>query len=449
MATNYDRVTKTMELLRDGLKPFVAREMKASSGNDWIKKAAERHRFSEDVVRTFKDDEMGDVKIILELMWNFWQEVFRKTLGHAERSLVSELREARNRWAHQETFSTDDAYRIMDSVERLLNAISAPEARQISSEKERLMRERFEQQTRNERKKNRQLSIKGEPATSLKPWREVITPHRDVASGNYRQAEFAANLGQVHRREAAPEYNEPREFFRRTYLTEGLSLLLQNALKRLCTSAGNPVIDLQTNFGGGKTHSMIALWHLFSGENPTFMRGVEELVQKEGIADLPAVKRAVLMGTDLSPAQPQTKEDGLEVRTLWGELAWQLLGKKGFDMVAKADKSGISPGSDVLRSLFRKAGPCLILIDEWVAFVRQLYNKSEALSGGSFEANMSFAQSLTESAEAIPNTLLVVSLPASKNEIGGEGGEAAMDRLKKTVARMDSPWRPASAEESF
>lgn len=447
--TNYDRVTKTMELLRDGLKPFVVREMKASSGNDWIKKAAERHRFSEDVVKTFKDNETGDVKIILELMWDFWQEVFRKTLGHTERSLVSELREARNQWAHQETFTTDDAYRIMDSVERLLNSVSAPEARQINSEKQRLMRERFEQQARDERKKTRQLTIEGHPKAGLKPWREVITPHRDVASGNYRQAEFTANLGQVHRGQAPPEYNDPREFFRRTYLTEGLSLLLQNALKRLCTGAGNPVIDLQTNFGGGKTHSMIALWHLFSGENPAAMRGAEELVQKEDIADLPAVKRAVLMGTDLSPAQPQIKDKGLEVRTLWGELAWQLLGKKGYDMVAKADKSGVSPGSDVLRALFAKAGPCLILIDEWVAYIRQLYNKTEELSGGSFEANMSFAQSLTESAEAVSNTLLVVSLPESQNEIGGEGGEASMNRLKKTVGRMDSPWRPASAEESF
>jgi predicted AAA+ superfamily ATPase len=448
MATNYDRVSKTMELLRNGLKPFAAREMKAVFGENWIQKAAERHRSPEDVDKSLQDSEGGDIKIILEMMWNFWHDVFKKTLGHAERSLVSELREIRNRWAHQEMFSGDDAYRTMDSAERLLTAVSAPEARELAAEKQRLMRERFEQQRRNERKKSKQLSIEGQPSAGLKPWREVITPHTDVASGNYRQAEFTANLSQVYLGEAHPEYNDPREFFRCTYLTEGLSLLLQNAIRRLCTGKGDPVIDLQTNFGGGKTHSMIALWHLFSGQAPSALRGVEELARKEGISKLPPVRRAAILGTALSPSLPQIKPDGTEVRTFWGEIAWQLLGKEGFDMVAGADKTGVNPGSDVLRPLLRKASPCMILIDEWVAYVRQLYEKND-LSGGSFEASMTFAQSLTESADAVPNTLIVVSLPASENEIGGDSGREALERLKRVVSRMGLFWRPASAEESF
>lgn len=447
--TNYDRITKTMELLRDGLKPFVAREMEAAFGSNWIQQAVERHRFPQDVANTFKEQTHGgDIKIILELMWSFWNEVFKRTLGHAERSLVSELREIRNRWAHQDAFSTDDTYRVMDSTERLLTAVSSPEARKVAGEKQRLMRERFEQQLRDERKKTKQLSIDGEPSAGLKPWREVMTPHKDVASGNYQQAEFAADLSQVHRGEATPEYNDPKEFFRRTYLTEGLVMLLKNALKRLCIGKGDPVMELQTNFGGGKTHSMLALYHLFAGEKAAALRGVEELVHKEGITELPAVKKAVLVGTALSPAQPQIKSDGTTVKTLWGELAWQLLGKDGYDMVADADKSGVSPGSDMIREIFIKTGGCLVLIDEWVAFVRQLYNKND-LSGGTFEANITFAQSLTEAARAVPKTLLVASIPASKIEIGGDGGEVALDQLKHTFGRMESPWRPASAEESF
>jgi len=207
-------------------------------------------------------------------------------------------------------------------------------------------------------------------------------------------------------------------------------------------------MELQTNFGGGKTHSMLALYHLFGGESLSSLRGAEELVQKEGIDGLPKVKRAVLVGTALSPAQPQVKGDGTEVNTLWGELAWQLLGKSGYDLVADADNSGVSPGSDLLREVFKKTGGCLILIDEWIAYVRQLYKKN-SLSGGTFEANITFAQSLTEAVRAVPNTLLVASIPASKIEIGGDGGEVALDQLKHTFGRMESPWRPASAEESF
>ena len=91
---------------------------------------------------------------------------------------------------------------------------------------------------------------------------------------------------------------------------------------------------------------------------------------------------------------------------------------------------------------------CVILIDEWVAYVRQLYRKQD-LCGGAFEANTAFAQALTEAARSTPKTLVVASIPASTIEIGGEGGEVALEQLKHIVGRMESPWRPASAEESF
>jgi predicted AAA+ superfamily ATPase len=104
---------------------------------------------------------------------------------------------------------------------------------------------------------------------SLKPWREVVMPHDDVASGRYQQAEFAADLWQVHLGEGTDEYRNPVEFFRRTYLTESLKEMLVGAVRRLTVGGGDPVVQLQTNFGGGKTHSMLALYHLFSGIAPT------------------------------------------------------------------------------------------------------------------------------------------------------------------------------------
>ena len=92
--------------------------------------------------------------------------------------------------------------------------------------------------------------------------------------------------------------------------------------------------------------------------------------------------------------------------------------------------------------------PCLILIDEWVAYLRQIY-KVEGLPSGSFDANLSFVQSLTEAVKASPGTLLVASLPASQIEVGGEGGQEALARLKQTFSRVESSWRPASQEESY
>jgi hypothetical protein len=454
--SNAERVGKALDLLNQGLRPFVERELQAAFGEKWQEQALESFPDDHPVVR--KQEKVDwDTQALLVVMWNRWNDVFKKTLGHAERSLVSELRDVRNRWAHQEAFSTDDAYRAIDSMHRLLTAVSADQAVEIDRQKQDLLRARFDEQARRESKKAAVTAIEGQPAGGLKPWREIVTPHPDVASGRYQQAEFAADLGQVHRGEGSDEYKNPTEFYRRTYLTEGLKDLLGIALTRLSGKGGDPVVELQTNFGGGKTHSMLALYHLFAGVPASSLPGIEPVLDKVGVSNPPKAKIAVLVGTASSPAQPHTKSDGTKVHTLWGDLAWQLLGKEGYALVAEADKKGINPGSDALQKLFKKAAPCMVLIDEWVAYVRQLYvhpddsNKSEkrSLPAGSFEANMTFAQSLCEATKNVPNALLVASLPSSDIEIGGEGGRQALNQLKNTFHRIAVAWRPASAEEGF
>ena len=142
---------------------------------------------------------------------------------------------------------------------------------------------------------------------NLKPWREVVTPHKDVASGRYQQAEFAADLWQVHLGEGTDEYQKPVEFFRRTYLTESLKQMLVGAVQRLSGEGGDPVVQLQTNFGGGKTHSMLALYHLFSGTAPERLVGIDAVMQEAGAKKLPTANRVVLVGNKISPGNPVTK----------------------------------------------------------------------------------------------------------------------------------------------
>lgn len=442
--SNHERVGKALDLLNKGLIPFVERELQAIHGERWFGVIEAGPR---DTSRNREGKPHWDTQALLTVMWDQWHPVFRKTLGQSERTLVSELREVRNQWAHQHTFSTDDAYRALDSITRLLNAVSAPEATEVEKQKQELLRVRFEEQARRETRRAAVTAVEGTPAGGLKPWREVVTPHPDVASGRYQQAEFAADLWQVYLKEGTDEYRHPTEFFRRTFLTEGLQRLLSGALQRLAGTGGDPVIELQTNFGGGKTHSLLALYHLFSGTPPADLPGLEPVFTAAGISQPPAVRRAVLVGTKIPPGQPQHKPDGTVVRTLWGELAWQLGGKEGYALVQEADLTSTNPG-DALRELFNCYAPCLILIDEWVAYARQLYHVHN-LPAGSFDTHFTFAQTLSEATKAASKTLLVVSIPASDNEIGGEGGLAALDRLKNAIGRVESPWRPASAEESF
>ena len=456
--TNYERIGKALNLLKDGLRPFVERELKSQYQQSWLQEMKKALSPQQMFIAGMEADPLGDVANVLAIIWNEWNSVFRKTLGQADRTLVSELRDIRNRWAHQTPFSTDDTYRALDSASRLLSAVSAPEAEDVEKMKMELLRLRFDEQVRTEKRRSAGTAIETPASGNLKPWREVVTPHKDVASGGYQQAEFAADLWQVHLGEGSDEYRKPVEFFRRTFITESLNQLLKGAIQRLAGTGGDPVVQLQTNFGGGKTHSMLALFHLFSGTPPGELLGIDPILYDAGIAKLPAVKRIVLVGNRISPGNPVTKADGTVICTLWGELAWQIGGKKAFERLRADDEKATSPG-DVLRELFNEYGPCLILIDEWVAYARQLHDQSD-LPAGSFETHFTFAQALTESAKLARQCLLVVSLPASDTtgsphgqaddvEVGGERGRAALDRLRNAVGRVEASWRPASAEEGF
>jgi hypothetical protein len=194
--TNHERIGKAMELLMVGLAPFVERELRDVFGNDSLTQA--RRIMGEDRLLANKSLSEWDATALLKLMWESWNEVFRRVLGFAERSLISELRDVRNKWAHQQPFSTDDAYRGLDSVGRLLTAVSAPQADEIEKIKMELLRLRFDEQVRGEKRKSAGTAIESAASINLKPWREVVTPHKDVASGQYQQAEFAADLWQVH-----------------------------------------------------------------------------------------------------------------------------------------------------------------------------------------------------------------------------------------------------------
>ena len=455
--TNYERVGKALESLKYGLAPFVERELAAHYGKYWLTKVTSH--WPRDLSWPEGQEQPHlDVAAILKVFWEQWNEVFRKTLGFAERSLVSELREVRNKWAHQEAFSSDDTYRALDSAARLLTAVSAPQSNDIEKMKLELLRVRFDEQVRNEKRKSAGTTVESKASGHLKAWRDVVNPHRDVASGRYQQAEFAADLWQVHLGEGTDEYLNPVEFFRRTYLTESLQQLLVGAVHRLTGAVGDPVVQLQTNFGGGKTHSMLALYHLFSGRDHTGLPGIETVMQKAGKTSLPTIRRVVLVGNKISPGSPVTKEDGTVVHTLWGELAWQLGGRQAYERLRLDDERATSPG-DALRDLFNEYGPCLILIDEWVAYARQLHDQSD-LPAGSFETQFSFAQVLTESAKLARQCLLVISLPASDTavsphtraddaEVGGQRGREALERLRNVIGRVESSWRPASAEEGF
>lgn len=281
----------------------------------------------------------------------------------------------------------------------------------------------------------------------LTPWREIVSPHSDVLRGTFLQSEFAADISRVYDGTAAEEYQNPALFFQRTFITEGMKQLLLSVLQRLSGKGGEPVIQLQTAFGGGKTHTLLAVYHLATAQcAASDMPGVPALLDDAGLPELPRARMAVLDGIRMSPNQAWRHGD-TEIRTLWGELAWQLGGRDGLALVADSDRAGTSPGKDVLETLLRQAAPCVVLMDEAVAYLRQF--AETPLTGGTFASNLSFVQALTEAMKGVPDAVLLASLPESRTEAGDVNGQRALEALSHTFGRVQALWKPVGAEEAF
>lgn len=454
--TNRDRVGEVMDALKEGLAPFVVSEFARAYGNrliDEINTALTSGVYGGLLARTAEAAVRElDTQGCLNLITRRWEQVFKTKLGKSERGYTNILSDIRNEWAHQKPFTNDQAYEAADIARRLLESIGAPKAAEIPHEiAQELLRLRFEAEAK--QSKNKTGPLAEAPTTTspgLRPWRLVVKPHPDVASGRYIQAEFAADLAQVVQGKADPEYGDPKEFFRRTYLTEGLMDLLVTGIKRLTGQGGDPVVQLQTSFGGGKTHSMLALYHILGGQiGFSEIPGAESLIGRiGGVDDRIEARRAVIVGTAFSPTEPRQYHD-CTTHTLWGDIAYQIGGIEAYRVIEKADLTGVSPGSDTLLHLLETHGPALLIVDELVAFARNLYNVTERLPAGSFDAVMTFVQSLTEAVKRSSDSMLLVSIPESDIEIGGEGGKAALDILAKTIGRIESVWKPVTATESF
>jgi uncharacterized protein len=282
----------------------------------------------------------------------------------------------------------------------------------------------------------------------MKPWREITFPHRDVLEGTFQQSEFAADITAVHTNKASREYQDAIAFFNRTFITEGMGLLLTQVAQRLADKGGEPVIQLQTAFGGGKTHTMLAVYHLATRKCAlSDLAGIPEIVERAGLMDVAQARVAVLDGTAHAPGQPW-KRGKQQINTLWGELAWQLGGSDGFALVRESDAAGTSPGKDVLQGLLSAYAPCVVLIDELVAYIRQ-FPEGQKLSGGTYDSNLSFVQALTEATKLVPHAIVLASLPESEVEAGSQRGVAALRALEKTFGRVQALWKPVATEEAF
>lgn len=314
----------------------------------------------------------------------------------------------------------------------------------------------------NSNRNNRQQSAATEAESQQrgyrKPWRKAIQPHPDVIQGTLRPSEFAADLQQVYDGLADDNlYGNPVLFFRHTYMTDGIRDLLTATIQRLTGNGGYPVVQAKTGFGGGKTHSLIALYHLVTSASELIFadgdprddvarKEIQTILEGAGIPIEEGIKAniAVLNGIHLSPTDNATTlEKGDPLNTLWGVMAYQLGGQAGYDAIGGAAREGTAPGGGQLRELFSLAGPCVILMDEIINYARNISGDAR------IETIYTFFQNLTEAIRQADDVAMVISLPESEVEVGDERAAEILRRLETILGRVEAVWRPVEDREGF
>ena len=422
------------------MRPFILRNLKTVQG------LAPEDRFQNEA-----DIDIGDFP---HLFRRYWHNTFEQRFDPDRdvRSAVGIITEARNQVSHPGTEDIDPSYALsrLHDLADVLGQINTPDQkRAVETIRDTLLTSAApipEPKPKLPRRK----------ASDLKSWREVIRPNTDVIEGSFRKSEFAADLQEVFEGKAkTPEYGETDIFFNQTYITPGLRELLVNTLQRLGSKDGDPIIQLKTGFGGGKTHSLIALYHLVTGINilrelpaeseyARLQEEIEDIIEEaEWDTDTPLnTNISVLVGTYLSTTDADETKQGDPLNTLWGMMADQLGGQDAYNIIGKAAREGSAPGGNQLDELFEHVGPSVILIDELVAYVRNV-------QGVTRESIYTFFQALTESVNRSKNITLVATLLEGQLHAGGEGGITALDTLESILERVDAVSIPLEVDNAF
>jgi predicted AAA+ superfamily ATPase len=271
-------------------------------------------------------------------------------------------------------------------------------------------------------------------------WYDIVEPHQDIKDGNFDEAVFAADLGNVALGNAPIDYNEPAQFFKKTYFTDGITNLLSMVHSKLETGKGSSVVEIKTPFGGGKTHALISIYHYLKN-------GAK--VQSQLPNGLPPItaKVAVIVGTHLNPLEGN-RRNGLTVQTLWGEIAYQLAGEAGYKEFEQNDTDRIAPGKEKLRLFLESCEPFILLFDEVLEYItkaRGVEYHGTNLGSQTF----AFLQELSETVSSLRRGMLIVTLPSSYLEDYTERKEESLAKLEKTFGRIESIEETVKGEEIY
>jgi len=449
--TQKDNLYKALGIFLEGFRPYAVELLKNEFGEDWATGFANTlpSAQSNNLLLNIKNGSSSEAAIDYLHFKSFAisnKEILRTDFGKRVEKLPTwfvEIAEVRNKIAHFDEVDEDDATKAWIHLKTIAKVIKTPE---LEAELIRLQENKTAAAAKKEENQASPVAV-----GSTAPWFRVVTPHLDIREGRLDESVFAANLAEVALGGGREIYANPVLFFSKTFFTAGLKSIARTVVKGLNgkEDAENRVISLQTGFGGGKTHSLISLYHICKwGRQAAESETVKDLIEYTGVPDFDAANIAVFTNTTNDPIQGRKVNDDLTIRTLWGELAYQLGGNAAYELIKDNDQQMVSPAG-LFKGVLAQCVPALILIDELADYCI----KASAVTVGNSnlaDQTISFMQELTEAIAESNNCVAIITLPASPQEVGNTAqAHQVLSSLESRVRRVGADTKPVADEEIY
>ena len=448
---NQDKLFKAFGLFIEAFRPYVVSTLMDQAGEKWPALFVESLTFDqkEKWNMGLRNGSNAETLIDYHHLKSFAiknKELLKKDFGKKMGDLpnwLNEIAQVRHDMAHFNPIDEDEATKAwihMKTIAKTINMLDLEEElKKIQNSDEAQPKE-----------KAKPVPAKSSSSDSLKPWFLATEPHFDIKQGSLDESVFAANLAEVALGNGREIYKDPNTFFSKTYFTAGLKSVAKKVITGLNgkEDAENRVISLQTGFGGGKTHTLISIYHLCNwGKKAITSSFTKDLLEYTGAPEFDRANIAVFTNTTNDPTQGR-KVDGITIRTIWGEIAYQLGGIDAYNIVKQNDEN-LSAPKGLFKQVLAKCTPALILIDELADYC---VSASAITVGKSSltDQTISFMQEFTEAVAATEHCVTIITLPASVQEVANSPEAAAiLSSLQGRVSRVGADTQPVAEDEIY
>lgn len=441
----HDNLYKALGLFIEGLRPYIVSVLMKEAGDRWpawfveALYPAQRETWNLGLKAGSSPEALIDYPYLKAFVLKY-KDLLKADFGKDVNKLATRFEtiyDTRNKLAHFQAINQDEFAEAFIQMKNIARSLKMDELeKELASLQEVKAAEPAKPKAQ---------------APGLQPWFQVVTPHMDIRQGRLDESVFAANLAEVALGNGREIYNNPIMFFSKTFFTAGLKSVAKTVIKGLNgkEDAENRVISLQTGFGGGKTHTLISLYHICKwGRGAANSNYASELLAYTGLPEFDTANIAVFTNTTNDAANGRTTKEGITIQTIWGELAYQLGGAEAYEIVRKNDEQLIAPAG-LFKRVLEKCKPALILVDELADYCVKA-SARKAGSSSLADQTISFMQELTEAVAGTNHCVAVVTLPASPQEVGNTAeAQAILNSLQKRVSRVGADTQPVADEEIY